>query len=37
MKWFFSFLQVASFFVALVVMVTMLSLGIYLEPLPKVR
>lgn len=29
-------LQVASFFVALVVMVTMLSLGIYLEPLPKV-
>uniref|UniRef100_A0A669QCW0 Solute carrier family 26 member 9 n=1 Tax=Phasianus colchicus TaxID=9054 RepID=A0A669QCW0_PHACC len=27
--------QVASFFVALVVMVTMLSLGIYLEPLPK--
>ncbi|NXE42940.1 S26A9 protein, partial [Ptilorrhoa leucosticta] len=28
-------LQVASFFVALVVMVTMLSLGIYLEPLPK--
>ncbi|NWR38822.1 S26A9 protein, partial [Tachuris rubrigastra] len=29
------FLQVASFFVALVVMVTMLSLGIYLEPLPK--
>ncbi|NXA06337.1 S26A9 protein, partial [Sapayoa aenigma] len=26
---------VASFFVALVVMVTMLSLGIYLEPLPK--
>ncbi|NXA93113.1 S26A9 protein, partial [Melanocharis versteri] len=30
-----SSLQVASFFVALVVMVTMLSLGIYLEPLPK--
>ncbi|KFP06182.1 Solute carrier family 26 member 9 [Calypte anna] len=29
------FLQVASFFVALVVMVTMLALGIYLEPLPK--
>ncbi|NXU41267.1 S26A9 protein, partial [Drymodes brunneopygia] len=28
-------LQVASFFVALVVMVTMLALGIYLEPLPK--
>ncbi|NWU47885.1 S26A9 protein, partial [Dromas ardeola] len=28
-------LQVAAFFVALVVMVTMLSLGIYLEPLPK--
>uniref|UniRef100_A0A8B9PTS2 Solute carrier family 26 member 9 n=1 Tax=Apteryx owenii TaxID=8824 RepID=A0A8B9PTS2_APTOW len=28
--------QVASFFVALVVMVTMLALGIYLEPLPKV-
>ncbi|NWI57888.1 S26A9 protein, partial [Calyptomena viridis] len=27
--------DVASFFVALVVMVTMLSLGIYLEPLPK--
>ncbi|NWJ11057.1 S26A9 protein, partial [Crypturellus undulatus] len=27
--------QVASFFVALVVMVTMLALGIYLEPLPK--
>ncbi|NXQ11956.1 S26A9 protein, partial [Peucedramus taeniatus] len=27
--------SVASFFVALVVMVTMLSLGIYLEPLPK--
>uniref|UniRef100_A0A8C2TXL0 Solute carrier family 26 member 9 n=1 Tax=Coturnix japonica TaxID=93934 RepID=A0A8C2TXL0_COTJA len=27
--------QVASFFVAMVVMVTMLSLGIYLEPLPK--
>lgn len=34
---FLSSLQVASFFVALVVMVTMLSLGIYLEPLPKVR
>lgn len=33
---FLSSLQVASFFVALVVMVTMLSLGIYLEPLPKV-
>ncbi|NXB31630.1 S26A9 protein, partial [Eulacestoma nigropectus] len=32
---FLSSLQVASFFVALVVMVTMLSLGIYLEPLPK--
>ncbi|NXD77696.1 S26A9 protein, partial [Halcyon senegalensis] len=32
---FFLFLQVASFFVALVVMVTMLALGIYLEPLPK--
>ncbi|NXP02253.1 S26A9 protein, partial [Thinocorus orbignyianus] len=31
----FFFLQVAAFFVALVVMVTMLSLGIYLEPLPK--
>ncbi|NXX75891.1 S26A9 protein, partial [Urocolius indicus] len=31
----FLFLQVASFFVALVVMVTMLALGIYLEPLPK--
>ncbi|NWR76766.1 S26A9 protein, partial [Centropus unirufus] len=30
-----SSLQVASFFVALVVMVTMLALGIYLEPLPK--
>ncbi|NXS69769.1 S26A9 protein, partial [Pandion haliaetus] len=30
-----SLLQVASFFVALVVMVTMLALGIYLEPLPK--
>ncbi|NWH61478.1 S26A9 protein, partial [Geococcyx californianus] len=30
-----SFLQVASFFVAMVVMVTMLALGIYLEPLPK--
>ncbi|NXN25448.1 S26A9 protein, partial [Nycticryphes semicollaris] len=29
------FLQVAAFFVALVVMVTMLALGIYLEPLPK--
>ncbi|NXY72919.1 S26A9 protein, partial [Glareola pratincola] len=28
-------LQVAAFFVALVVMVTMLALGIYLEPLPK--
>ncbi|NXD73223.1 S26A9 protein, partial [Eolophus roseicapillus] len=28
-------LQVASFFVAMVVMVTMLALGIYLEPLPK--
>ncbi|NWV36274.1 S26A9 protein, partial [Grantiella picta] len=28
-------LTVASFFVALVVMVTMLALGIYLEPLPK--
>ncbi|NXV80241.1 S26A9 protein, partial [Atlantisia rogersi] len=28
-------LKVASFFVALVVMVTMLALGIYLEPLPK--
>ncbi|NXU11196.1 S26A9 protein, partial [Pardalotus punctatus] len=27
--------DVASFFVALVVMVTMLALGIYLEPLPK--
>uniref|UniRef100_A0A8B9BFR7 Solute carrier family 26 member 9 n=1 Tax=Anser brachyrhynchus TaxID=132585 RepID=A0A8B9BFR7_9AVES len=27
--------QVASFFVAMVVMVTMLALGIYLEPLPK--
>ncbi|NXS41850.1 S26A9 protein, partial [Balaeniceps rex] len=27
--------NVASFFVALVVMVTMLALGIYLEPLPK--
>ncbi|NXG70339.1 S26A9 protein, partial [Baryphthengus martii] len=27
--------HVASFFVALVVMVTMLALGIYLEPLPK--
>ncbi|NXT45791.1 S26A9 protein, partial [Pluvianellus socialis] len=27
--------HVAAFFVALVVMVTMLSLGIYLEPLPK--
>ncbi|NXK47790.1 S26A9 protein, partial [Chauna torquata] len=35
LKWFLSFLQVASFFVALVVMVTMLALGIYLEPLPK--
>ncbi|NXB74302.1 S26A9 protein, partial [Donacobius atricapilla] len=35
-EWFFlSFSQVASFFVALVVMVTMLWLGIYLEPLPK--
>lgn len=33
---FFFFLQVASFFVAMVVMVTMLALGIYLEPLPKV-
>ncbi|NXD01076.1 S26A9 protein, partial [Certhia familiaris] len=32
---FLSSLQVASFFVALVVMVTMLSLGVYLEPLPK--
>ncbi|NXJ67194.1 S26A9 protein, partial [Rostratula benghalensis] len=32
---FFIFLQVAAFFVALVVMVTMLALGIYLEPLPK--
>ncbi|NWS00484.1 S26A9 protein, partial [Motacilla alba] len=32
---FLSSSQVASFFVALVVMVTMLSLGIYLEPLPK--
>ncbi|NXW35914.1 S26A9 protein, partial [Phaetusa simplex] len=32
---FFLFLQVAAFFVALVVMVTMLALGIYLEPLPK--
>ncbi|NXQ61998.1 S26A9 protein, partial [Anthoscopus minutus] len=32
---FLSSLQVASLFVALVVMVTMLSLGIYLEPLPK--
>ncbi|NWU39033.1 S26A9 protein, partial [Hylia prasina] len=32
---FLSSLQVASFCVALVVMVTMLSLGIYLEPLPK--
>ncbi|KFP44605.1 Solute carrier family 26 member 9 [Chlamydotis macqueenii] len=31
----FFFLQVASFCVALVVMVTMLALGIYLEPLPK--
>ncbi|NXC74449.1 S26A9 protein, partial [Anhinga anhinga] len=31
----FLFLQVASFFVGLVVMVTMLALGIYLEPLPK--
>ncbi|NXT01102.1 S26A9 protein, partial [Jacana jacana] len=30
-----SCLQVAAFFVALVVMVTMLALGIYLEPLPK--
>ncbi|NXY50072.1 S26A9 protein, partial [Ceuthmochares aereus] len=30
-----SSLQVASFFVAMVVMVTMLALGIYLEPLPK--
>ncbi|NWH78790.1 S26A9 protein, partial [Piaya cayana] len=30
-----SFSQVASFFVAMVVMVTMLALGIYLEPLPK--
>ncbi|NWW93629.1 S26A9 protein, partial [Rhynochetos jubatus] len=28
-------LNVASFFVAMVVMVTMLALGIYLEPLPK--
>ncbi|NWY03275.1 S26A9 protein, partial [Nothoprocta ornata] len=28
-------MKVASFFVALVVMVTMLALGIYLEPLPK--
>lgn len=38
MMWFLSFffLQVASFFVAMVVMVTMLALGIYLEPLPKV-
>ncbi|NXX05303.1 S26A9 protein, partial [Larus smithsonianus] len=32
---FFLFLQVAAFFVALVVMVTMLALGVYLEPLPK--
>ncbi|KFP08933.1 Solute carrier family 26 member 9 [Egretta garzetta] len=35
LKRFLSFLQVASFFVAMVVMVTMLALGIYLEPLPK--
>ncbi|NXA21856.1 S26A9 protein, partial [Ibidorhyncha struthersii] len=35
LKQFLSFLQVAAFFVALVVMVTMLALGIYLEPLPK--
>ncbi|NWS57506.1 S26A9 protein, partial [Chunga burmeisteri] len=35
LKQFLSFLQVASFCVALVVMVTMLALGIYLEPLPK--
>ncbi|NXP67771.1 S26A9 protein, partial [Chloropsis cyanopogon] len=34
-SYFLSSLQVASLFVALVVMVTMLSLGIYLEPLPK--
>lgn len=27
----------ASFFVALVVMITMLALGIYLDPLPKVK